>query len=170
VRLNGMMPRNTETPVRLGLDRIEVDGKRKGAAERAYLMLDKPRGVVTTADDEKGRETIYSLLPRDRQWTAPVGRLDKASEGLLLLTNESPIQTHTSRKPIGYRSPRWQTRSCWNCWSAAWKCRLEKSSKRSGRDSLAQAKKTRGLKSSLRRAKTGRFVACWMRLELKYCA
>jgi 23S rRNA pseudouridine2605 synthase len=89
VRLNGMMPRNPEAPVRLGLDRIEVDGKRTHAAERAYLMLNKPRGVVTTADDEKGRETIYSLLPKDRQWTAPVGRLDKASEGLLLLTNDS---------------------------------------------------------------------------------
>jgi 23S rRNA pseudouridine2605 synthase len=59
------------------------------AAEKLYLMLNKPRGIVTTASDEKGRDTVYSFLPRDLQWLAPVGRLDKASEGLLLLTNDS---------------------------------------------------------------------------------
>jgi len=89
VRLNGTMPRNPETPARPGIDRIEVDGKQARAAERVYLMLNKPRGMVTTAHDEKGREAIYSLLPNDRPWIAPVGRLDKASEGLLLLTNDS---------------------------------------------------------------------------------
>lgn len=52
-------------------------------------MLNKPRGLVTTAADDKGRETIYSCLPPDLPWLAPVGRLDKASEGLLLLTNDS---------------------------------------------------------------------------------
>jgi len=51
--------------------------------------MNKPRGLVTTASDEKGRETVYSLLPADLQWIAPVGRLDQASEGLLLLTNDS---------------------------------------------------------------------------------
>ncbi len=52
-------------------------------------MLNKPRGVVTTASDEKGRETVYSLLGESLPWVGPVGRLDKASEGLLLLTNDS---------------------------------------------------------------------------------
>jgi 23S rRNA pseudouridine2605 synthase len=52
-------------------------------------MLNKPRGVVTTASDEQGRPTVYSLLSREKQWLAPVGRLDKASEGLLLFTNDS---------------------------------------------------------------------------------
>lgn len=89
MRLNGTTARDPETPVRLSLDRIEVDGKQIGAAQKAYLILNKPRGIVTTADDEKGRETVYSLLPKDLQWIAPVGRLDKASEGLLLLTNDS---------------------------------------------------------------------------------
>jgi len=51
--------------------------------------LNKPRGLVTSAADEKGRETIYSCLPHHLPWVAPVGRLDKASEGLLLVTNDS---------------------------------------------------------------------------------
>jgi len=76
-------------PVRLGEDDITVDGKAVGRSERIYLMLNKPRGVVTTAKDERGRQTVYSLVPEYRQWLAPVGRLDKASEGLLLLTNDS---------------------------------------------------------------------------------
>lgn len=52
-------------------------------------MMNKPRGIVTTAADEKGRDTVYALLPEGVEWIAPVGRLDKASEGLLLLTNDS---------------------------------------------------------------------------------
>jgi 23S rRNA pseudouridine2605 synthase len=89
VQLNGVYPRNPETTVRLGVDRIEIDGTVVEAAEKVYLMTNKPRGLVTTADDEKGRETVYSLLPKDLAWIAPVGRLDKASEGLLLFTNDS---------------------------------------------------------------------------------
>jgi 23S rRNA pseudouridine2605 synthase len=89
VRLNGSIVRNPESPVRLGLDRIQVQGKSLAAAEKIYLVLNKPRGIVTTAADEQGRDTIYSLLPTDFRWIAPVGRLDKASEGLLLLTNDS---------------------------------------------------------------------------------
>jgi 23S rRNA pseudouridine2605 synthase len=89
VRLNGATRRNPETPVRLGCDRMEVDGKPIAAEAKMYLMLNKPRGVLTTASDEKGRQTVYSLLDQDQPWVGPVGRLDKASEGLLLLTNDS---------------------------------------------------------------------------------
>ena len=89
VRLNGAILRNPETPVRLGIDRIEVGGQSVGAAPKVYLLLNKPRGFVTTAADEKGRETVYDLLPAGLPWIAPVGRLDRASEGLLLLTNDS---------------------------------------------------------------------------------
>jgi 23S rRNA pseudouridine2605 synthase len=52
-------------------------------------MMNKPRGVLTTASDEKGRKTIYDLMEPGSAWVGPVGRLDKASEGLLLLTNDS---------------------------------------------------------------------------------
>jgi 23S rRNA pseudouridine2605 synthase len=90
VRLNGTSTTNPEVPVRLERDQIEVDGRAIRAAEKEYWMLNKPRGVVTTASDDKGRPTVYDCLGRDDAcWLAPVGRLDKASEGLLLLTNDS---------------------------------------------------------------------------------
>jgi 23S rRNA pseudouridine2605 synthase len=89
VRLNGAVKRDPEAPVDLEGARIEVNGAPLAAAEKVYLVVNKPRGIVTTTSDEKGRATVYSLLPRDLPWVAPVGRLDKASEGLLLLTNDS---------------------------------------------------------------------------------
>jgi 23S rRNA pseudouridine2605 synthase len=91
VQLNGSLRRDPETPVRMERDRISVDGNPVKAQQKIYLMMNKPRGLVTTASDEKGRETVYSLLEQRGQmsrWIAPVGRLDKASEGLLLLTND----------------------------------------------------------------------------------
>jgi 23S rRNA pseudouridine2605 synthase len=89
VRLKGVPVRNPEVPVRMGRDPIEVDGKKVRAAEKVYWMLNKPRRLVTTADDEQGRETVYAKLPKGLPWMSPVGRLDKASEGLLLFTNDS---------------------------------------------------------------------------------
>jgi 23S rRNA pseudouridine2605 synthase len=92
VRLNGSLRHDPETPVHAGRDRILVDGAAIAEPQRIYLMMNKPRGLVTTASDEKGRETVYSVLQKADEtmpWLAPVGRLDKASEGLLLLTNDS---------------------------------------------------------------------------------
>jgi 23S rRNA pseudouridine2605 synthase len=89
VQLNGATPRNPETPVRMDKDRIEVNGRSVRAERSVYLMLNKPHGLVTTASDEKGRDTVYAHLPVGLPWVAPVGRLDQASEGLLLLTNDS---------------------------------------------------------------------------------
>jgi len=88
VKLNGVVRRDQETPTH-PKDRIEVDGAPLRASAKIYLLLNKPRGVVTTASDEKGRETVYAYLPENLPWIAPVGRLDRASEGLLLLTNDS---------------------------------------------------------------------------------
>ena len=90
VRLNGNVRRDPETPVCIEHDRVVVDGDDVEQRPRIYLMMNKQRGVVTTASDEKGRETVYALLNKEAlPWVAPVGRLDKASEGLLLLTNDS---------------------------------------------------------------------------------
>jgi len=89
VRLNGIVRRDPEWPVHLEKDRIELDGTAIQAAERVYLMLNKPRGLLTTARDEQGRETVFSALGSNLPFVMPVGRLDKASEGLLLFTNDS---------------------------------------------------------------------------------
>jgi 23S rRNA pseudouridine2605 synthase len=93
VTLNGRAVRDPESPVQIPQDRIEVDGSPVQKATPIYLVMNKPRGVVTTASDEKGRPTVYdlldNLLDRGSPWVGPVGRLDKASEGLLLLTNDS---------------------------------------------------------------------------------
>jgi len=88
VTLNGNTRRNPETPVSKKRDRIAIDGKLVEPQGKIYLMMNKPRGVVTTASDEKGRGTVYALLDA-KPWIAPVGRLDKASEGLLLFTNDT---------------------------------------------------------------------------------
>jgi 23S rRNA pseudouridine2605 synthase len=91
VSLDGKIRRDPETPVSGKQARIAVDGKTVERRDKVYLMMNKPRGIVTTASDEKGRETVYAVLKAkdNLPWVAPVGRLDKASEGLLLLTNDS---------------------------------------------------------------------------------
>lgn len=89
VTLNGEVRRDPETPVLMGRDHVAVDGAAVQAAAKSYWMLNKPRGLVTTADDEKGRDTVYSLLPAGLPWMGPVGRLDMDSEGLLLMTNDT---------------------------------------------------------------------------------
>jgi 23S rRNA pseudouridine2605 synthase len=89
VTLNGASRLDPEAPVNLEKDRIEVNGKRITAETKLYFVLNKPHGVVTTASDEKGRQTVYQTLGENVSWVAPVGRLDKASEGLLLMTNDS---------------------------------------------------------------------------------
>ena len=89
VRVNGRVALDPELPVRQGVDRIAVDGRESAPAARVVLMLNKPRGLVTTVRDEKGRATVYGCFAgADLPWVAPVGRLDKASEGLLLFSNE----------------------------------------------------------------------------------
>jgi 23S rRNA pseudouridine2605 synthase len=89
VRVNGRPVRDPEFPVRQGVDRIEVDGERATKGERLVVMLNKPRGLVTTVRDERGRDTVYRCFDgSELPWLAPVGRLDKASEGLLLFSND----------------------------------------------------------------------------------
>ena len=89
VRVNGRVVRDAEYPVRQNVDRVEVEGQEPQRAPRTVLMLNKPRGLVTTTKDEQGRDTVYSCFEgAELPWLAPVGRLDKASEGLLLFSNE----------------------------------------------------------------------------------
>ncbi|MFY2762506.1 pseudouridine synthase [Arenimonas sp. MALMAid1274] len=89
VAVNGRTVRDPEHPVRPGSDRLALDGRDLAEARRVYLALNKPRGLVTTARDERGRDTVYTCLAgADLPWLAPVGRLDQASEGLLLMSND----------------------------------------------------------------------------------
>ena len=88
VRVNGRLVKDPEFPVNPGSDRIAVAG-REDAPARLVVMLNKPRGLVTTTRDEQGRETVYKCFAgAGLPWLAPVGRLDKASEGLLLFSND----------------------------------------------------------------------------------
>lgn len=89
VQVNGEVVCDPNARFRPDKDRVTIDGKAIKKSLSIYLMLNKPRGIVTSARDEKGRQTVYSLLPEHQNWVSPVGRLDKASEGLLLLTNDS---------------------------------------------------------------------------------
>jgi len=88
VRLNG---RPVTRPGELAslADSVEVDGAPLPSRPRVYLMLHKPAGCVTTRSDERGRDTVYRHLEGVSEWVAPVGRLDKETEGLLLFTNDS---------------------------------------------------------------------------------
>lgn len=90
VRVNGTLVREPSLRVDPARDRIVVDGRRVGAAARVYLALNKPRGTVTTRSDPRGRPTVYECLhDQTLPFVSPVGRLDQASEGLLLLTNDT---------------------------------------------------------------------------------
>jgi 23S rRNA pseudouridine2605 synthase len=89
VRVNGRIVRDPEFPVAGDVDEVSIDGHSTSAAARVVVMLNKPRGLVTTASDERGRATVYGCLEGSGlPWLAPVGRLDKASEGLLLFSND----------------------------------------------------------------------------------
>jgi 23S rRNA pseudouridine2605 synthase len=102
VRVNGQVVRDADFPVRQGVDRVEIDGQVSTPAGRMALMLNKPRGLVTTAKDEKGRDTVYSCFKgADLPWLAPVGRLDKASEGLLLFSNDPAWAAHITDPKTG---------------------------------------------------------------------
>jgi 23S rRNA pseudouridine2605 synthase len=90
VTVNGIVRRDPTIRVDMDRDRIALDGEAAVARRRVYLALNKPRGLVTTRDDPQGRETVFACLAgADLPPVNAVGRLDKASEGLLLLTNDT---------------------------------------------------------------------------------
>ena len=88
VQVNGRTIYDVEFPVRMEIDCVTLNQAEVKLQQRIVVMLNKPRGLVTTRKDEHQRATVYECLPLDMPWLAPVGRLDKASEGLLLLCND----------------------------------------------------------------------------------
>jgi 23S rRNA pseudouridine2605 synthase len=90
VTVNDRVQRGPEHPTVIGKDVICVQGQLVETERRAYVLLNKPRGLVTTTHDEHGRPTVMTCLQDSRlPRVSPVGRLDQASEGLLLLTNDT---------------------------------------------------------------------------------
>lgn len=91
VRVNGRVVREMGFKVDPGRDRVEVRGKEVKPEKKVYLLLYKPRGVVTTLRDPQGRRTVLDLLDGVGERVYPVGRLDYDTEGLLLLTNDGSL-------------------------------------------------------------------------------
>jgi len=89
LKVNGSVVRDADRWVRLDTDIIHLDGKRLRHARKVYLLFCKPKGVITSHGDPSSRRTIYDYLDRNLPWVSPVGRLDKDSSGLLLLTNDT---------------------------------------------------------------------------------
>jgi 23S rRNA pseudouridine2605 synthase len=90
VEVGGKVVRDASLRVDPDRDHVAVDGKRVVGERKVYLMVNKPRGLVTTRDDPQNRSTVYDCLEGlDVPFVSPVGRLDKASEGLLLMTNDT---------------------------------------------------------------------------------
>ncbi len=92
VSVNGNVVTELGTKADPSRDEIKVDGRRiKIEQQRVYILLNKPRGYVTTRSDPQGRPTVMDLVKRVREYVYPVGRLDYDSEGLLLLTNDGEL-------------------------------------------------------------------------------
>ena len=92
VSVNGKVVTEQGTKADLERDEILVDGKRLERPQQfVYFLLNKPKGYVTTVSDPEGRPTVMDLLPKSSARVYPVGRLDYASEGLLLMTNDGAL-------------------------------------------------------------------------------
>ena len=82
-------------------DKVSVEGKLIKPQKHEYYRFYKPAGYITTSDDEKGRKTIYDIIPEELKHLKPVGRLDKDSTGLIIMTNDGELineMTHPSIK------------------------------------------------------------------------
>lgn len=91
VTVNGVVVKDFNHAVDLSHDALSIEGQRVTTKKLDYIAVYKPRGVVTTCNDELGRTSIIGILPNKLSHLKPVGRLDKDSEGLLLLTNDGEL-------------------------------------------------------------------------------
>src|SRR5919197_2302371 len=104
VTVNGTTVRELGTKADAARDDIRVDGRRIKVVERhRYLLLNKPRGYVTTRSDHQRRPTVIDLMHGVRDYVYPVGRLDFDSEGLLLLTNDGELAARLTHPRHGVR-------------------------------------------------------------------
>ncbi len=89
VAVNGHVIKDAELWIDLRSDRVAVDGVAAMPRVKRYFVMNKPAGVVTSRSDERGRRTVYDLLPADAAGCFPVGRLDRDTSGLLLFTSDT---------------------------------------------------------------------------------
>lgn len=87
VTINGQVVNELATQVKAG-DLVEIEGSPIYNEEKVYYLLNKPRGVISSVSDDKGRKTVIDLLPQVKERIYPVGRLDWDTTGLLILTND----------------------------------------------------------------------------------
>ncbi len=90
VKVNGKVVRELGTKADPTVDRIEVNGQPLAVQRLRYIMLNKPSGYITTVSDERNRRTVMDLIDT-KERVYPVGRLDRETEGLLLLTNDGTL-------------------------------------------------------------------------------
>ena len=93
VRINGRIIRDPATWVLWPKDSVSIDGQPIQDSVKRFVLFHKPKGVITTHSDEKGRKTIFDVLPANLGYMHAVGRLDQATSGLLLLTNDSALSS-----------------------------------------------------------------------------
>src|ERR1700687_900744 len=89
IQVNGKLIQTPDHWVDLERDKVTLDGKPVRAGKKLYLLLNKPKGYITSYKDPAGRPTVYDLIQSVGQWLVPVGRLDRDTSGLLLLTNDT---------------------------------------------------------------------------------
>ena len=94
VRINGRIVRDPATWVMWPKHTVLIDDQPIQDSVKRFFLFHKPKGVVTTHSDEKGRQTIFDVLPPDLGYLHSVGRLDQATSGLLLLTNDSALSSY----------------------------------------------------------------------------
>jgi len=94
VRINGRVIRDPATWVLWPKDAVSIDDRPIQDSVKRFILFHKPRGLITTHSDEKGRKTIFDVLPADLGYMHAVGRLDQATSGLLLLTNDSVLSSY----------------------------------------------------------------------------
>jgi pseudouridine synthase len=96
LKVNGRVVRDPDLWVQPGSDSVQFDGQRLKPARKTYLLFYKPKGVITSHGDPAGRKTVYEYLGDVGKWVSPVGRLDKDTSGLLLLTNDTEFAERVS--------------------------------------------------------------------------
>jgi pseudouridine synthase len=101
IKVNGRVVRDPDRWTDPRADTIHVDGERIRQVRKTYLLFYKPKGVITSHGDPEGRKTVYDCLGPEIPWVVPVGRLDKDTSGLLLLTNDTDFANHVADPSSG---------------------------------------------------------------------